>query len=198
MKATFRVVSRLALVACLAGCGGEEQEAPTSPEPPSSPTPSMKDPALEARLEKIRQALAEGLDVNLADGNGRTPLMMAAFDGDTAVIELLLTSGAEVGKADVAGRTALMYAATGPFPETVELLLARGADVNRADTAEGWTALMLAASEGLRPVVEVLLAAGAEIERTDFDGDTALDHARTRGQDEMVEFLASRLGDSAP
>ena len=66
-----------------------------------------------------------------------------------------------------------------------------GADVNHVDTGEGWTALMLAASEGHRPVVEVLLHSGANAAAVDKDGDKAIDHARNRGQTDIVTLLQS-------
>lgn len=150
------------------------------------------DPAAAARLERVRQSLEQGDDVNRADANGRTALMMAAFEGYADVVELLIEHGAEVDRRDGAGRTAVMYAASGPFPETVELLLESGADVNLIDAAEGWTALMFAAAEGQQPVVEVLLRSGADVELTDQDGDKAIDHARERGQAHIVALLESR------
>ena len=186
--------------AMLVGCGSAVDEGRPGPPqetgPPEvtqspEPTAPGADPAAAARLERVRQSLEQGGDVNLADGNGRTALMMAAFEGHTEVVELLLEHGGEVDRRDGAGRTAVMYAASGPFPETVELLLESGADVNHVDTAEGWTALMFAAAEGLRPVVEVLLRGGADIELIDADGDTAIDHAREREQVHIVALLES-------
>jgi ankyrin repeat protein len=186
--------------AVLVGCGPSpddiSREAPRAaavPEAAVTPdaTPPATDPASAARLERIRRSLEQGLDVNKADPNGRTALMMAAFEGYTDVVELLLDGGAEVDRSDDTGRTAMMYAASGPFPQTVELLVQSGADVNHADTVEAWTALMLAAAEGHQSVVEVLLRHGADIDMTDNDGDAAIDHARERGQTHMVDFLES-------
>jgi ankyrin repeat protein len=189
----------IALVA-LIGCGLSPEHCPPAPargaaapevaETPEATAPVM-DPAAAARVERVRQSLEQGLDVNKADPDGRTVMMMAAFEGYTEVVEVLLEYGAEVDRRDDAGRTALMYASSGPFPQTVELLIENGADVNRADTTEGWTALMVAAAEGHRPVVEFLLRHGADIALTDQDGDSAIDHARERGQTDIVALLES-------
>jgi len=191
-------------ITVLVGCGSPPEDRPRQPPPVAAApkaaetpeaTPPVKDPAAEARLERVRRSLEQGLDVNKADPDGRTALMMAAFDGYTEIVDLLLDYDAEVDRRDSAGRTATMYASSGPFPQTVELLLRRGADVNRADTAEGWTALMLAAAEGHQLVVEVLLRHGANIEMTDQDGDTAIDHAREREQPHIVALLESSSGE---
>ena len=184
----------------LIGCASPSGNSPPEPsrtvvEPEVVETPEIKtqgmDPATNARVERVRRSLEQGLDVDRADPDGRTSLMMAAFEGYTEVAEVLLEYGAEVDRIDVSGRTALMYASSGPFPQTVELLIENGADVNHADNAEGWTALMMAGAEGHGPVVEVLLTNGADIELTDQDGDTAIDHARERGQTDIVALLES-------
>jgi ankyrin repeat protein len=180
-------------ITLLIGCGSPPDDSPPE-EPRSAAGQEVADPAAAARLEKVRQSLEQGLDVNQADADGRTALMMAAFEGYTEVVELLLNSGAEVDHRDGAGRTAVMYASSGPFPQTVELLIQSGAQVNRIDTAEGWTALMVAAAEGHQPVVEVLLRHGADIEITDQDGDAAIAHARKRGQTHIVDLLESWPG----
>ncbi len=181
------------------GCGSSPEDSPrerpraAAPDVAETPhtTPPVTDSAAAARVERVRRSLEQGLDVNKADPEGRTALMMAAFEGYTEVVEVLLDYDAEVDRRDGSGRTALIYASSGPFPQTVELLIENGADVNRADTAEGWTALMMAAAEGHQPVVELLLRHGADIELTDQDGDSAIDHARERGQTDMVTLLSS-------
>ncbi len=187
-------------ITVLVGCGSPPENTRQEPAPAAAApslaempeaAPPLKDPATEARLERVRRSLQQGLDIDKTDPDGRTALMMAAFDGYTEVVDLLLDHDAEVDRRDDAGRTAIMYASSGPFPQTVELLLRRGADVNRGDTAEGWTALMLAAAEGHQLVVEVLLRHGAEIELIDQDGDAAIHHARERKQAHIVALLES-------
>ena len=183
----------VALVA-LIGCASPPGNDPREPSRAVVEPEAAMDPETAARVERVRRSLEQGQDVNRTDPDGRTSLMMAAFEGYTEVVEILLDHGAEVDHIDVSGRSALMYASSGPFPQTVELLIENDAEVNRADTTEGWTALMFAAAEGHRPVVELLLGHGADIELTDQDGDSAIDHARERGQTEIVDLLESWPG----
>lgn len=195
-----RTLSAVLAVVVSYGCASSPETPTTTlphatahPEPTSSePAPADLDPAATARLEWVRRSIEQGLDVDEADAGGRTPLMMAAFEGITEVVALLLEHGAELDRRDEAGRTALMYASSGPFQETVELLVRNGAEIDAADTAEGWTALMFAAAEGHQPVVETLLRLGANPSSADQDGETAIDHARQRGQTHIVALLESR------
>lgn len=46
------------------------------------------------RSEEVERLLAEGLDVNIADGDGITPLMAAAMNGHLTIARLLLAAGA--------------------------------------------------------------------------------------------------------
>ena len=183
-------VALVALIGCASPPGNDPLEAPRAVVEPEA----AMDPETAARVERVRRSLEQGLDVDRTDPNGRTALMMAAFEGYTEVVEVLLDHGAEVDRIDVSGRSALMYASSGPFPQTVELLIENDAEVNRADTTEGWTALMFAAAEGHRLVVEILLGHGADIELTDEDGDAAIDHARERGQTDIVDLFESWPG----
>ena len=89
--------------------------------------------------------------------------MLAAYNGHTKLVEMLIDRGGKVNHLDSTNRTALMYCSSGPFPETVQLLIAKGANVNLVDNNEGWTALMFAAAEGLAPNVKILLENGADI-----------------------------------
>ena len=119
----------------------------------------------------------------------QSALMLAAFNGHTQVVELLLSHGAEVNLCDNAGRTALIYAASGSNEVTVELLLEKQANVNIADKVESWTALMFAAAEGQTKIVKLLLGYQADWTMTDVDGETARDFADNKRHTKTVEVI---------
>ena len=161
-----------------------------SPGPDRTAAQRLREAALAGQLDRVRQGLEQGVDVNAAGQDGRTALQLAAFDGHSRIIELLLERGAKVDVVDVSGRTALMYAATGDNVESVQLLLQAGADPNRIDSQEHFTPLMFAAAEGQLEVVRVLLDHGAQRSLEDVDGETALEFAEQNGHAEVVELLS--------
>jgi ankyrin repeat protein len=71
--------------------------------------------------EIIERLLAQGADVNAVDGDGVTPLHLAASRGDVALIDLLLARGAEVVKMKD-GRTPEDLATERGHPEAAERL----------------------------------------------------------------------------
>lgn len=97
-------------------------------------------------------------DVNKTFDNGRTKLMVAAKNGDLALIENLIYSGAQIEAKDNDGWTALMYASR--FQTNVDViktLLLYGASVN-AKNNYGITPLLLASGFSSNPdIVSVLL-----------------------------------------
>ncbi|XP_040818839.1 ankyrin repeat and SAM domain-containing protein 6 isoform X3 [Ochotona curzoniae] len=82
--------------------------------------------------------------VNLVNGDGATPLMLAAVTGQLPLVQLLVERHADVDKQDnVHGWTALMQATYHGNKEVVRYLLNQGADVTLR-TKNGYTAFDLA------------------------------------------------------
>ena len=86
---------------------------------------------------------------------GRTPLMLAAFRGETAAVINLLERGADVNARDGDGDTALMFAAFRGHALIVALLLQYGANVY-ARARNGWTARKAAQSGLHQRIAETL------------------------------------------
>jgi ankyrin repeat protein len=150
----------------------------------ANPNGQLKTPALQ-------RAHTPG-DRNL--GEGATPLMRAARNGDAAGMRVLLEHGADPSLTQKNHITALMLAAglgrgLGTFADeyasekeqyvAVKVLLARHVDVNAANDA-GQTALHFAALS-MDSVVELLVMNGANLEAKDRQGRTPLDMASGKG-----------------
>ena len=91
----------------MVGCGESQ-----SPEPPSAKAPDISiRKAVEAgNIEAVKQAIADGADVDSKNVEGRTPLCRAVQYGKKDVIKLLIEEGADVNARMNFGDTALDYA----------------------------------------------------------------------------------------
>ena len=78
---------------------------------------------------EVRRLLAAGARVNGSDGNdGCTALHLAAMEGHSSIIAILIEHGADIEARNRLGRTALMEAALFARLEVVKTLLQNGAD----------------------------------------------------------------------
>ena len=132
------------------------------------------------------------IKVDLANGSGETPLMMAALKANLQWTQRLIERGAQINRD---GWTPLHYAASNGQEEStavVSLLLDRGAAVD-ARAPNGNTPLMMAARYGAFRSAELLLARGADRRLKNNAGMTAAELARLEGRDS----LAARLSPTA-
>ncbi|MEO8679381.1 MAG: ankyrin repeat domain-containing protein [Vicinamibacterales bacterium] len=101
---------------------------------------------------------------------GYTPLLLAAREGNVAMVAAALKGGANPSRATSNGTTPLMLAAASGQAEAVSLLLGKHAAVN-ATEVKGQTALMFAAAYGRTEVIKALVESGADVKMA----STALD-----------------------
>lgn len=87
------------------------------------------------QLEIINYFISKGTDVNKADIEGVTPLMLASAGNQLNVVELLMTKIKNVNSINLVGESALTYAVNTGTPKIVGYLLDKGADVKLVDKA---------------------------------------------------------------
>ena len=144
---------------------------------------------VNGNLNKVRNLISNGVNVNKADDKGMTSLMWASMKGHAGVVKLLLNNGANVNKADKYGKTPLLVASYWGHTEVVKLLLEKGANVNK-ETRGGGTPLSIASgSTGDAEVVKLLLEKGANVNKADKYGSTPLHQASMYGKTEVVKLL---------
>ena len=154
--------------------------------------------ATEAKHDAIAIFLIEcGANVNVADGNGTTPLQQAAYNGSIETVQALLAKGASASLGDHNGRAPLHIACTMRRADVVELLLEAGADPNAAidDIQEG-TPLIAAARQGYLKPVSLLLEAGADPLAKSKRGATAAKVAAytlRKGRDRYIDSFVAEL-----
>ena len=113
------------------------------------------------RLQQIRLLLDVGINVNLRDKQGRTPLMMVCFFDNKhtrkTVTQLLLAYGADVDAKDNCGKTVLTHACICGNDFLADVILKHtDMDLNCTDE-EGNSCLMHAAINGHPKVIRLLL-----------------------------------------
>lgn len=143
-------------------------------------------------LEAARTLLDNGAK---PDGDEKAPdsrpLLLAAHQGLTEMVRLLLDCGAELEAEDSIGLTALQYASREDQHDTVRYLLCRGADIEKAGL-DGVTPLLAAASEGQLEMTQLLLERNANINARDGHGLTPLIFAAKRGHVEILRVLLAQ------
>lgn len=137
--------------------------------------------------------LKGGVNPNIANDKGNTPLIISASQGDLPSVQDLMAYRANVNAANKDGNTALIYAARFNHPEVIKLLLVPQTmqtplDVNAQNKA-GETALYWGASKGYVEVVKRLLAAGANPTIAANNGLVPYAIAQKNGRGQVLEWL---------
>lgn len=171
--------------------------------------------------ELLAALIKAGCDVDViaTKGDRRTPLYVAAVNGQLSKARMLLEAGAAVDEGDKLQTSPLFITAQDGNVPMVDLLLQYGADATKP-TKEGWYALNVAASEcvelrnhrkvceggsqeglctHLEPmsvgvaaftsVVQLLLSHGADPLQQDVEGSPALHYAVWCDSPEMIHSL---------
>lgn len=207
----------------LAACGtpptppGRVTGSSTAPTPPSTSTPtppgrviapSTPRPAVEqARLdealrraawaddvERARDLVAQGADVNAKDSTQQSAYLVATSEGYLDLLRLTLANGATVDDKDSWNGTGLIRAAERGHALVVGELLQAGIDRNHVNRI-GYQALHEAVWLGrdtaaYQDTVRVLVAGGVELaRRSGTERLTPLEMARERGHDRLEKVL---------
>jgi hypothetical protein len=136
---------------------------------------------------QAREWLEVGLPPDFEGSRVGTGLMIAAWEGNVAMMDLFLSRGANLNKTNALGETAVLHAAWKGNLEAVRWLVERGARLNR--DGKEWAALHYATFAGHESVVNYLLERGADVNALSTNGSTPLMMAAREGK----ESIASRL-----
>lgn len=144
----------------------------------------------QADREVIQLLLDAEANINhRSTDEGNTPLMLAVYHADLALIHALLDLGADPMIARKDGLTALHLAAKLDRVDSAQILLDAGADPNAIGGVTQCPPIHLAAGIGHRQMVELLLKRGADIRAVDRNGYTAFDVANGTGCFEISALL---------
>lgn len=155
-------------------------------------------------IERVRQLLDMGADVNFQDEDGGwTPLHNAVNISREDIVDLLLRHGADPCLRKNNGATPFIVAGIMGNVELLKLFLSKGSDVNEYDD-NGFTAFMEAAWYGKVEALRFLYKNGAEVNlgrKTQEDqmkirkgGATALMDAAKKGHVNALKILLDEMG----
>ncbi|TPX38001.1 hypothetical protein SmJEL517_g00163 [Synchytrium microbalum] len=136
--------------------------------------------------------------ISVGDYDGRTPLHIAASEGQLAVIETLLVHGASLHSRDRFGHCPLFDSCRSGKPEACKLLLNAGAHFSEEELDDISGKLVAAASKGDLERMGLFVENGADINRPYLDGRTPLHAAVSHKQLSVLQYLVGLSATSSP
>ena len=159
----------------------------------------IHDAVKNGNIDEVQWQLDAGVDPNLKNSKGATPLHYAASAGHNDIVELLIERGANVNATDSGkGGTPLDYAHWGDQEEVIETLNAHNAQREHEKGGKGIGQSSLihdAALDGDIDEVQRQLDAGVDPNLKSSKGATPLFYAVYGGHLEIVELLITRGAD---
>ncbi len=144
-------------------------------------------------VDRVRELIASGADVNRRHDCGNTPLWYAAYHGREDTVSVLLAAGANVGVYAYDGSGPLHWAASHGHLAVVVILLKHGADPN-ALRDSGYSVLEAAIRNRHTEVVRRLVEAGAAVDCRYFNQSRPEDAEWCRQPEIAVILRRARRG----
>jgi len=143
-------------------------------------------------VERIRDLVRRGTDINHADYDGRTAFAVACREGSYKVVELLIEEGVDKDTKNRWGNTPLDEAISTRQGPVIELLTMYKASTNCEDEAlECYKAANRGDIEQLRRLFENRVDPNIR----QYDKRTAIHQAAAHGNIQLVEFLVGKNAD---
>ncbi|CAC5419076.1 unnamed protein product [Mytilus coruscus] len=146
-------------------------------------------------LSLIQEVLNRGVDVNLCNCLGVSPLLGSVMRGHTEFVKLLLDNMADTNKCESKGLSPLYAACQTGQMEVVKLLLDNKADINKC-LYNGASSLYIACQEKRIEIVKLLLDNKADIDQCLFNGISPLYLACKDNYIEVVKILTENKADT--
>jgi len=158
-------VTTHALAAMLASCAAGADTGPHDK--------LLHQAATTGNVDDVRRLLGSGAHLEARDADGRTPLLAAVRERQTATALALIDAGADVNAKDAINDSAYLLAGASGQLDILRATLQHGADL-RSTNRYGGTALIPAAERGHVEVVRTLIEAGVAVDHVNNLGWTAL------------------------
>lgn len=140
--------------------------------------------------ECIEYLLQRGIDVNVMNSRGQTPIIFAAISGSHESIELLASHGGDINRADKIDNqrwSPIFYAIRNSHVRCVDSLIKRNAHLNAIIDINGLTPIFHALHN--HDCIKLLANNGADINYPDKSGRTPIFHAVFKKDVPLIELL---------
>lgn len=134
--------------------------------------------------------LQAGLPPDFMGSRVGSGLMIGAWEGNLALMQLFVARGADVNQTNGNGESAITLAAWRGNLPAVKWLLERGARINAGERQ--WSALHYAVFAGHKEVAEFLMAQGADLNALTTNGSSVLMMAIYEGREELAKTLLEK------
>jgi len=159
------MVHRFRLGAALVAAASMQALAQIPPtEPEVRAYSGLHAAAAAGNVAEIERLVAAGANRELRDGNGRTPLHVAAYRKQYDAARALMKRGANPNALDAQRYDIVTIAAVADDVPMLQVALEGGASAKNVTSPYDGTALIAAAHLGHDQVVKVLIAAGAPLD----------------------------------
>jgi DNA-binding response OmpR family regulator len=140
-------------------------------------------------MEKVKELILEGADLNLKARNGKTCLHYAAYSKNLDLVRMLVHDhNLKINERDEDKREPLYDAMKANDPDMVRTLIQLGA--RTTSKYDGRNYLSLAVLMKLPQIAKVFFEAGLNPREKDYHGKTALDYAQRNGLKDLWTFLS--------
>jgi len=171
--------------------GGASDGGAAKSEPPPMRPDALLTPCYRGDADKVEELVKLKADLHATDALGNSPLHLAAFNGHTKVISVLLEGGADPSHQNGEMDTPLYMAVLSNSLQCVKLISEKLTDAQfNSANVEGFTPLHYAAGEGNMPITKYLVeACKCDPEFPDNLGLTPGFCAVLQGRKEVAEYL---------
>lgn len=151
-------------------------------------TANLKQAAVKGKLGDAKKHLTQGADIDARGANSATPLIEAAYHGNTEMVKFLLDQGADPNIANQYGVTSLHFSVGKGYLKITRLLLEGGADPD-CKSQKGYSPLIGGSFNDRYETVRLLLEHGADPDIQNNHGVTPLHWAAQKGLTDIAELL---------
>ena len=141
-------------------------------------------------VDMLNLLITAGAQVNTFDKAENTPLILAAWKGFKAVVNVLLDNSTDLPATEDQLRELVVYAASAGMERLFDSLVTAGADLD-FESKTGGSVLHDAAGGRSPQIVSRLLQLGKDLNEQDLYGRTPLHYAAEKGRVDVVRNLLS-------